>query len=59
MHINAVGTVVVLSAWFYLCVPANGLYRDGYEVIETGPGGFFGAVIDETIGTAWFGYGVV
>jgi len=54
-----VGTVVVLSAWFYLCVPANGLYRDGYEVIETGPGGFFGAVIDETIGTAWFGYGVV
>jgi len=38
-----------------LCVPANGLYRDGYEVIETGPGGFFGAVLDETTGTAWFG----
>jgi len=34
---------------------ASGLYRDGYEVIETGPGGFFGAVIDEASGTAWFG----
>ena len=38
-----------------LLVPANSLYRDGYEVIETGPGGFFGAVLDETTGTAWFG----
>ena len=26
-----------------------------YEVVETGPGGFFGAVIDESKGTAWFG----
>jgi len=41
--------------WFCLCVPVKGLYRDGYEVIETGPGGFFGAVIDEDTGTAWFG----
>ena len=46
----------VLAAVLALCVaPANGLYRDGYEVIETGPGGFFGAVIDEATGTAWFG----
>ena len=42
-------------AWFTLCLPANCLYRDGYEVIETGPGGFFGAVIDKSTGTAWFG----
>ena len=45
----------VLFAVALLGVPANGLYRDGYEVIETGPGGFFGAVVDETTGTAWFG----
>ena len=46
--IGAIGALCLL-------VPANSLYRDGYEVIETGPGGFFGAVLDETTGTAWFG----
>jgi hypothetical protein len=33
----------------------SGLFRDGFEVVETGPGGFFGAVVDESTGTAWFG----
>jgi len=29
--------------------------RGRFEVVETGPGGFFGAVINEETGTAWFG----
>eukprot|EP00282_Hemiselmis_andersenii_P040808 CAMPEP_0172066736 /NCGR_PEP_ID=MMETSP1043-20130122/11313_1 /TAXON_ID=464988 /ORGANISM="Hemiselmis andersenii, Strain CCMP441" /LENGTH=739 /DNA_ID=CAMNT_0012726901 /DNA_START=122 /DNA_END=2338 /DNA_ORIENTATION=+ len=34
---------------------ASGLYRDGYERVDTGPGGFFGAVLDDQAGIAWFG----
>ena len=42
----------ILLAWL---AGVSGLFRDGFEVVETGPGGFFGAVTDETTGTAWFG----
>ena len=53
-----VGMPSGLNQFYFLAAfigAVSGLYRDGYEVIETGPGGFFGAVIDETTGTAWFG----
>ena len=49
------GAPLALLAALSMCVPVSSLYRDGYEVIETGPGGFFGAVLDESTGTAWFG----
>jgi len=54
-YMRGMASIALAAGLLSLCVPAFGLYRDGYEVIETGPGGFFGAVLDEESGTAWFG----
>jgi len=47
------GLAFLILAALVAC--ASGLYRDGFERVDTGPGGFFGAVLDADAGTAWFG----